>query len=124
MEVKKKLRRMTHKIEFYLFLVLAAMCIVIQIISGGQLFAANTVVDICRSMTIIGMFALINLMVVISGGFDLSFPTLASLSYSAATTICLMLDGASKRHGWHSCCPAQSDWCLACSTALLFLVSS
>lgn len=89
MEVKTKLRRMTRKTEFYIFLVLVAMCIVIEIVSDGQLFQANSLVDIARSMTVFGMFALINLMVVVSGGFDLSFPTLASLSYSAATAICL-----------------------------------
>jgi simple sugar transport system permease protein len=89
MEVKKKLRRMTRKTEFYIFLVLVVMCIGIQIASGGQLFEANTIVDICRSMIITGMFALCSLMVIISGGFDLSFNTLASLSYAAATTICL-----------------------------------
>lgn len=89
MEVKKKLRRMTRKTEFYIFLVLVVMCVAIEIISGGQLFEANSIVDIARSMTIFGMFALCSLMVVISGGFDLSFPTLASLSYSASAAICL-----------------------------------
>ncbi len=86
-----KLRRMTRKTEFYIFLVLVAMCIAIEIISGGQLFEPNTIVTIARSMIIIGMFALVNLMVVVSGGFDLSFPTLASLSYCTATSICLSL---------------------------------
>ena len=38
-------------------------------------------------------------MVVISGGFDLSFPTLASLSYSSATTICLA-QGWSQESAW------------------------
>lgn len=99
MDFKKKLRRMTRKTEFYIFLVLVVMCIAIQIISGGQLFEANSIVDIARSMTIIGMFALINLTVVISGGFDLSFPTLASLSYSASTTICLMM-GWAQESAW------------------------
>jgi len=89
MEISKSLHRMTRKTEFYIFLVLVFACILIQILSSGQLFAANMVVDISRSITIIGMFALLSLMVVVSGGFDLSFPTLASLSYSAATTICL-----------------------------------
>jgi simple sugar transport system permease protein len=82
---------MTRKTEFYIFLVLVAMCIAIEIISGGQLFEPNTIVTIARSMIIIGMFALVNLMVVVSGGFDLSFPTLASLSYCTATSICLSL---------------------------------
>jgi simple sugar transport system permease protein len=91
MQIGKKLRRMTHRTEFYIFLVLIIMCIAIEIISGGQLFEPNSIVDIARSMTIFGMFGLISLMVVISGGFDLSFPTLASLSYSASATICLNL---------------------------------
>lgn len=89
MDFSKKLRRMTRRTEFYIFLVLVVMCIAIEIISGGQLFQANSIVDIARSMTIYGMFALVSLMVVVSGGFDLSFPTLASLSYSAATAIVL-----------------------------------
>jgi len=90
MEVTKLLRRFTRKSEFYLFLVLVVACVAIQIISGGQLFEANTIVDIARSTVIFGMFALINLMVIISGGFDLSFPTLASLTYSCVTSIVLM----------------------------------
>jgi simple sugar transport system permease protein len=89
--MQKKLRRMTRRTEFYIFLVLAAMCIAIGIISGGQLFEPSTIVTIARSMIVIGMFALVNLMVVVSGGFDLSFPTLASLSYCTATSICLAM---------------------------------
>lgn len=91
MELTRKLRRMTRKTEFYLFIVLVLMCIAIQIISGGQLFEPNTIVDIARSLTIFGMFALISLVVVISGGFDLSFPTLASLTYSVSTSIVLSM---------------------------------
>ncbi len=91
MGVSQKLRRFTRKTEFYIFIVLLIMCIMIQVVSGGQLLEANTLADIARSMIIFGMFALMNLMVVISGGFDLSFPTLASLSYAASTTICLMM---------------------------------
>ena len=89
MELKGRLGRVKNRTESYIFLVLVVMCIAIQIISGGQLFESNSIVDIARSMTIFGMFALVSLMVVISGGFDLSFPTLASLAYSASVTICL-----------------------------------
>ena len=99
MEVTKRLRRFTRKTEFYIFLVLVFACIAIQIVSGGQLFEANIIVNIARSMIIFGMFALINLMVVISGGFDLSFPTLASLTYSATTTIVLEM-GWCQENAW------------------------
>ncbi|NLU36394.1 MAG: ABC transporter permease [Clostridiales bacterium] len=99
MEINKRLHRMTRKTEFYIFLVLIAACILIQIMSGGQLFEPNSIVDIARSMIVIGMFALINLAVVISGGFDLSFPTLASLSYCTATNICLAF-GWCQENAW------------------------
>lgn len=89
MELTKSLRQMTRKTEFYIFLVLVLMCVIIQVASGGQLTEPNTIVDIARSITIIGMFSLCSLMVVISGGFDLSFPTLASFAYSASAAICL-----------------------------------
>lgn len=89
MEVSKSLQQMTRRTEFFILIVLVVMCVIIQVLSGGQFFQANSIVDISRSITIIGMFALCSLMVVVSGGFDLSFPALASLSYSAATTICL-----------------------------------
>ena len=99
MSAKKILRRFTHKTEFYLLIVFVVICVAIQTASGGQLFEANTIVDIARAMIILGMFALINLTVVVSGGFDLSFPTLASLSYSGATAILLKM-------GWG----AESVW--------------
>lgn len=99
MNIKNKLYRFTRKTEFYILIVLVLMCLAIQFISGGQLFAANSLIDICRSMTIIGMFSLCCLLVVISGGFDLSFPTLASLSYSVATTVCITM-GWSQTNAW------------------------
>ncbi len=79
MGFRKRLRFITNRTELYIFLVFVAMCVAIQIVSGGKLFELNSLVDIARSMTIFGMFALVSLLVIISGGFDLSFPTLASL---------------------------------------------
>ena len=99
MEIRKKLRRLTHKSEFYLLIVFIVICLGIQLISGGQLFMPSTVFNILRAMIILGMFALVNMMVVVSGGFDLSFPALAALSYSATVAILLNM-------GWG----AQSVW--------------
>lgn len=96
---KKRFRHLKNRTETYILLVLIAMCIAIQIASGGMLFQITSFVDIARSMTIFGMFALISLMVVISGGFDLSFPTLASLSYSASVALCLSFSW-SKETAW------------------------
>ncbi|MCI8854084.1 MAG: ABC transporter permease [Lachnospiraceae bacterium] len=86
---KATLKRMTRRTEFWIFLVLVIMCIAIQTISGGQLFKSSTMVTIFRSMVVDGMFAMCCLVVMVSGGFDLSFPAVAALAYSLATTICV-----------------------------------
>lgn len=84
-----KLKRMTRRIEFWIFLVLVIMCIAIQVASGGKLFEIGTVFTILRSMVVNGMFAMVCLVVMVSGGFDLSFPAVAALAYSLSTTICV-----------------------------------
>ena len=96
--MNKKVKRTVSRTEFWIFLVLIVMCIAIQIRSGGQLMELSTVVTILRSMVVDGMFAMICLVVMISGGFDLSFPVIAALAYSLSTTICL-------NNGWCSTCP-------------------
>ncbi len=82
-------KRMTKRTEFWIFLVLIVMCVLIQIRSGGQLLSPSTVVTILRSMVVDGMFAMVCLVVMVSGGFDLSFPAIAALAYSLSTTICV-----------------------------------
>ncbi len=84
-----RLKRMLQRTEFWIFLVFVIMCIAIQIRSGGRLFEGGTVVTILRSMVVDGMFSMICLVVMISGGFDLSFPAIAALAYSLSCTICL-----------------------------------
>lgn len=86
---KAKLKRITSRTEFWIFLVLIIMMIFIQLRSGGQLFRPNTIVTILRAMCVDGMFAMVCLIVMVSGGFDLSFPAVAALAYSLATTLCL-----------------------------------
>ena len=86
---KSMLKRITQRTEFWIFIVLIIMCIAIQAISGGQLFEPTTVVTILRSMIVDGMFAMVCLVIMVSGGFDLSFPAIAALAYSLSTTICL-----------------------------------
>ena len=88
-----KLKRMTRRTEFYMFLVLIVLCVLVQVVSGGQLFGPQIFtrlnVTILRTMVVDGMFAMCSLVVMISGGFDLSFPAIAALAYSLSTTICL-----------------------------------
>lgn len=86
---KADLKRMTKRTEFYIFIVLVVMCIAIEAVSGGQLFEADKIVTILRSMVVDGMFAMCSLVVMISGGFDLSFPSIASLASCLSVTICV-----------------------------------
>lgn len=72
--------------EFYLFLVIVALAIMIQARSG-QFFTANNLVDIANAMVVPGIFAVGAFMALVSGGIDVSFPALASLAVYAATRI-------------------------------------
>jgi simple sugar transport system permease protein len=84
------MRAIAHKLvrsnEFYLFLVIVALAIVIQARSG-QFFTANNLVDIANAMVVPGIFAVGAFMVLVSGGVDVSFPALASLAVYAATRL-------------------------------------
>ena len=91
MKAKKMLKKLTNGTEFYLLITFIIMCFVIQFASDGRLFVPNTMVTMLRAMVILGMFALVNLMVVISGGFDLSFPAIAALAHSATVAILLRM---------------------------------
>ena len=84
-------QRLTKKTEFYIFLVFIAAIAIIEVVSGGQLSEPNQVVSILRAMIVDGLLGLACLMVIITGGFDLSFPTVATFSASLATTICVQM---------------------------------
>lgn len=70
--------------EFYVFLVILALGLVIQVRSG-QFFTANNLVDIANAMVVPGLFAVGAFLVIVSGGIDVSFPALASLAVYATT---------------------------------------
>ena len=77
---------LVRKNEFYLFLVIAALCIVIEIRSG-QFFTPNNLVDLANAMVVPGLFGIGAYMVIVSGGIDVSFPALASLAVYAVTRV-------------------------------------
>lgn len=83
-------KRLTKKTEFYIALILIALCLLVQVRSG-QFFTPNNIVDLLRSMIIPTMFCIGEMMVLISGGVDCSFPAIASL---AMYFVCTKLDGA------------------------------
>ena len=84
--MSKTLRKLMQRNEFYIFLVIVLLCIVIEFRSG-QFFTPNNLVDIASALIVPGMFAIGAFMVIVSGGIDVSFPALASLSVYATTRI-------------------------------------
>ena len=70
--------------EFWVFLVIAALTLVIQARSG-QFYTANNLVDLAGAMVVPGLFAVAAHLVLVSGGIDVSFPALASLAVYMTT---------------------------------------
>ena len=82
----KKMKGLLSKHEFYISLVIVLLCIMIEIRSG-QFFTPNNLVDLSSALIVPGLFAIGAFMVIVSGGIDVSFPALASLSVYATTRI-------------------------------------
>lgn len=72
--------------EFYLLIVIIVLAVIIEARSG-QFFTANNLVDLANAMVVPGLFAVGTYMVLVSGGIDVSFPALASLSVYAVTRL-------------------------------------
>lgn len=85
---QKTIRKVVGRSEFYISLVFIALCLLIQVRSG-QFFTPNNIVDLLSAMVVPGIFAIGEFMVIVSGGFDVSFPALASLSAYATTKVLL-----------------------------------
>lgn len=91
------LRKLVKTNEFYLFLVIVALSVVIQLRSG-QFFTANNLVDLANAMVVPGIFAVGAFMVMVSGGIDVAFPALASLAVYATTRV--LVDGGYEGGMW------------------------
>ncbi|HAJ74215.1 MAG TPA: ABC transporter permease, partial [Lachnospiraceae bacterium] len=83
------IKRLAKRNEFYIALIIILFCLLVQIRSG-QFFTGNNMVDLMRSVTIPAMFCIGEMMVLISGGVDNSFPAIASLSMYF---VCTKMDG-------------------------------
>ncbi len=86
--MKKRITRLLHSNEPYIFMIIIFLGVLVQIRSG-QFFTGNNIVDLLSALIVPGLFALGEFMSLISGGIDVSFPALASLSTYAATKILL-----------------------------------
>ncbi|HHY81740.1 MAG TPA: ABC transporter permease [Clostridiales bacterium] len=80
------MKNLMQRNEFYISIAIVALSIAIQLRSG-QFFTSNNIVDLLSALIVPGLFALGAFMVIVSGGVDVSFPALASLSMYATTRI-------------------------------------
>ena len=78
------MRKLARYNETYILLVIIALALVIQARSG-QFFAPNNIVDLASALVVPGLMAIGAFMVIVSGGIDVSFPALASLSIYMTT---------------------------------------
>ncbi|MEF9895402.1 MAG: ABC transporter permease [Clostridia bacterium] len=84
----KILKKLAQRNETYIALAVLLISFVIQMRSG-QFYTPNNLVDIASALIVPGLFALGAFMVLVSGGIDVSFPALASLSIFSTTKILL-----------------------------------
>lgn len=77
--MNKKMKKVLHSSEFYVVVLIVLFSLLVEVRSG-QFFTGNNLVDLIRAFTVPAMFAVGELMVLISGGVDCSFPAIASLS--------------------------------------------
>ena len=86
--MQKKFKKKLGQTEFYVFLIIILLALLIQARSG-QFFTGNNLTDLFSALIVPGMFACGTFMVLVSGGTDVSFPALASLCAYATTKLFL-----------------------------------
>lgn len=77
-----------HRHEFYLAATLALLATIIAIINPA-FFSLSNLFDLCKSSTVLGIFALGVLVVLLSGGIDISFTAVAALSMYVTSKVLL-----------------------------------
>lgn len=86
--MNKSLKRKLQTNETYVFLIIVALSILIEVRSG-QFFTPNNIVDLLSALIVPGLFAIGTFLVILTGGIDVSFPALASLSTYSTTKFLL-----------------------------------
>ncbi len=82
----KIMRKLIKRTEFYIAIIILLIAVFIQI-QSGQFFTNNNILDFLRALIIPGMLGLGAYIVIVSGGIDISFPAVASLSMYLTTSI-------------------------------------
>jgi simple sugar transport system permease protein len=86
--MRKYLKRTVRKNEFYVLLTILVLTAVIGALDqSGSFFSIGNAIDMMRSMTITVIFALAAMIIIITGGIDVSFPAVAAFSMYTTTKI-------------------------------------
>jgi simple sugar transport system permease protein len=81
-------RRIISRSEPWVFVAIVALSLLIQITSG-QFFTGNNLVDLARALIVPGLLSIGCMMVIVSGGIDVSFTAVASLAMYVTDKILL-----------------------------------
>ena len=86
-----RLSRILRRHEFWLA---ATLVVLASVIAGGNpaFLSLSNLFDLCKSSTVLGLFALGVLIVLLSGGIDLSFTAIAALSMYVTSKVLLATD--------------------------------
>lgn len=71
--------RIARRSEPYVLAAIIALSVLIQV-QSGQFFSGNNLVDLTRSLIVPALFSIACMMVIVSGGIDVSFTAIASLA--------------------------------------------
>jgi simple sugar transport system permease protein len=85
------IKKIVHQHSFYLFLVLIVFSILVGI-KNPVFFSLSNTYDILKSSVVMGLFAIGVLIVIISGGIDISFTAIAAFSMYLTSKILLNIN--------------------------------
>ena len=80
--------RIARRSEPYVLAAIVVLSVLIQV-QSGQFFSGNNLVDLTRSLIVPALFSIACMMVIVSGGIDVSFTAIASLAMYVTDRILL-----------------------------------
>lgn len=80
------MKKLIHTTEFYVAIIIVLLFLIIGS-QNGAFFSINNLFDLIRSGIVPGIFVMCTMIVLISGGIDVSFPAIATFSMFTTTTI-------------------------------------
>lgn len=92
---KNKIKKLFSSHEFFMLCIIAILSIFFQIRTQGLFFTGSNLLNILESYSYLGIMAMGLLVVVISGGIDISFMTMATISQYMMAKYMLSVENSS-----------------------------